>query len=193
MSLRALVLAVIAIVIVGVAALLAALFLLKTPALKGAAVGGLIGVIGSIVTGALTQVLARHLRRTGELRRRLNAWMSANNGAEMESRTFSIRLLNERDTGTALWDLQVVFYKDGKAWLSQKPQRTRYQIVVDVVDIPPYETVTQVLQIRFNTVDPALTKARESDRIVLVAEIPGGAMFEESLPLWNLPESPLYR
>ncbi len=191
MSLRRLAVVVVAVGIVVVIALVTALFLVEIPAVQGAAVGGLVGVIGSVVTGVSTLLLAYRLRRTGEIRHRSpNNWIGATYGAVQESRTFSIRLLNERDTGTALWDLQVVFYKDGRPWLSQVPRQTQADTPVDLLDLPPNETVTQVFKVTFNTGGDALRKARESDRIKLIANIPGEGTFEEDLPSWGTQDSP---
>jgi hypothetical protein len=190
MSLRQLAAVVVTVGIVVVIALGAALLLVPVPAVQGAAVGALAGIATSIVAGTATLLLARHLRRTGEIRQRTDAssWMFANSGVDVESRVFSIRLLNERDIGTALWDLQVVFYKDGKPWFYEPPLERQTSSPVDVVDLPPYKTVTQVFSIVFYKGGDAFRKAGESDKIKLVADLPDGGVFEADLPRWNAPD-----
>ncbi len=115
-----------------------------SPQLQGAIVGGLIGFVSSFVTGVFTLLLARRLRRSGKLRCEINAWSGGSYGAVRDSRTFTVRLLNEKEIGTALWNLRVVFYKDGKPWLSQMPTQTRTQSPIDVVDLPTGDDNTGV-------------------------------------------------
>ena len=63
--------------------------------------------------------------------------------------------------------------------------------------LPPQVTITQVFQLGFGvpsdaTEGDSLTKARGSDSIKFIADIPGegeGA-FEEELPTWGGPEPP---
>ncbi len=168
-----------------------------SPQLQGAIVGGLIGFVSSLVVGVSTLVLSRRLRRSGKLRCQINAWSGGAYGAIRESRTFTVRLLNEKEVGTALWNLRVVFYKNGNPWLSKRPTYTREPPPVDLVDLPPQVTVTQVFQLSFGVPSDAvegadLTKARESDAIKLVADIPGDGegAFEEDLPPWGGPDAP---
>lgn len=168
-----------------------------SPELQGAVVGGLIVFVSSLVVGVTTLVLARWLRRRGKLRCQIDAWSGGAYGAIRENRAFTVRILNEREVGTALWNLRVVFYKDGNPWLSQRPTYTRDSSPVDLVDLPPQVTVTKVFQLAFGVPSDAvegadLTKARESDAVKLVADIPGDGegTFEEDLPPWGGPDAP---
>ncbi len=172
-------------------ALVGALFFVPIPAVQGGIVGGLIGLIAS----QSSLWMQRWLRKQGPLQREVHAWRNVGEGTVRESRTFIIRLLNEREVGTALWNLRLVFYKDGAAWLRRRPREMApSDKPVEVCDLPPQVTVTRTLRIWFDKpgdhlpgAGDALAKAKESEEIELVADIPGEgeAAFKAQLPLWD--------
>lgn len=111
---------------------------------------------------------------------------------QKESRTFTIRLLNEKDVSTALWNLRFVFYKDGNAWLERRPRESGTDKPIEVLDLPPQVTVTKDLTIGFDVPrgripGGELEKVKESDKIEFVADIPGKGKnaFREDLPRWD--------
>jgi hypothetical protein len=162
------------------------------PPLQGTIIGGLLGFLSSSITGVLTVFLGRWLRRSGTLHRQIRAWSGNSLGTISESRSFTLRLLNERDVSTALWNLRIVFYKKGNTLLSRRPKESITKTPIEVLDLPPQVTVSKVFSIAFDVPDESrlgddLTKVKEADRVEFVADIPGekkGA-FKERLPLWD--------
>lgn len=88
---------------------------------QGAIAGGLLGLASS--QGAL--LVQRHLQRSGDVHCVVQAWTGGKAssggmgyGNEGAHRTFDVKFLNERDVGTALWNMRAEFYKNGHLSLS---------------------------------------------------------------------------
>ena len=175
--------------IVGLVAILAvAAILVPSPRLQGVIVGGLIGVVASVVT-LFGQY---YLRRSDPLIWDIKAWSASQDGALNTWRDFVVRILNTREIGTALWNVRVVFYKDSEQPFGVTPRlsvgEVSEQRLIEVIDLPPQETVTRHLRVSFPSNEVAsIDKVKNADRVKLVADIPGEGknVFEEDLSLWS--------
>ena len=160
--------------IVGLVAILAiAAILVPSPRLQGVIVGGMIGVVGSTVT-LFGQY---YLRRSTPLIWDIKAWSDSRDGVLNTWRDFVVRIVNTREIGTALWNVQVVFYKKGEEPFAITPRLSVVgdQPLIEVIDLPPQETVTRHLRVLLPTseVDP-IDKVKTADKVKLLADIPGG-------------------
>jgi hypothetical protein len=166
-----------------VLALVVAAVLVPTPRFQGVIVGGLIGM----VAGLIISFVQHHLRRSGKLHREIRAWTTVSDAGEKSTRRFVLRILNEKDVGTALWNLKVVFYKYGKRLHDETPWETIREmastVMVDQIELPSQVTVEKILTLELYSTD--LQKATDADAIRIVADIPGGSVFEENLPSWQ--------
>jgi hypothetical protein len=100
-----------------------------------------------------------------------------------------------------LWNIRVEFYRDKVRWHSvQLRSAVSYETIVSYLDLPSQVTVHRALTIDFLTersdkenaarAENALQKAKDSDEIKLVGEVPGQEEpFEQNLPLWDDPDA----
>ena len=170
--------------IVGLVLILAVVaILIPDPRLRVPITGGLIGVVAS----AITLFGQYYLRRSDPLVWQIDAWSSSNDGVLNVTRDFVVRILNPRDAGTALWNVRVVFYENGKETLSMIPRLSvGNQALIEVIDLPSQETVMRKLRISFPANEVAsIEKAENADRVKLVAMYPDGSVFEDDLEKWT--------
>ncbi len=149
-------------------------------------------IIGAIIGSMLTLVGARFLRRRGKVQSFIIAWLRVGEEPARERRVFEIRLHNEKDVSTTLWRLRFVFHKEGEAWLKRRPREAGTDEPIEVLDLPPWVTVTKKLAIGFDKPrggipGDELKKVKESDKIEFIADIPGKGedTFKAGLPLWD--------
>lgn len=82
--------------------------------------------------------------------------------------------------------MRVVFYKDAQETLAVPPRLSEpEQDLVEIIDLPPQQTVTLHLQVAFPSENVGdIEKAKSADKVKFLADIPGENPFEENLPVW---------
>ena|SRR5918995_623368 len=170
--------------IVGLVAILAiAAILVPSPRLQGVIVGGMIGVVGS----AVTLFGQYYLRRSAPLIWDIKAWSDSQDRVLNTWRDCVVRIVNTREIGTALWNVQVVFYRKGEEPFAITPRLSvGEQPLIEVIDLPPQKTVTRHLRVSIPTNEVAsIDKVKTAGKVKLRADIPGGGLFEDDLPAWD--------
>lgn len=148
------------------------------PAVQGAIVGALIGLI----SGQALLLMQRYLRGRGNVHTEIDAWLVRSGLPGVERRTFKVRFFNEKDIGIALWEVHVEFSKgDMRQTLYPLTAETRESI--GVLNLPSRIGRSWVMQL--DAQGDILSRVKEADKVELVALIPGGEEFREALIPWD--------
>jgi hypothetical protein len=131
----------------------------------------------------------RWVRRRGDVRCSIDSWQNVTDtGIPNEERKVEATFLNEKDVNAVVWNIQVVFHKEGQdpfcptLTFSDGPSRGQ---VVGVLNLPPWVAVTRRMKVSLYYPDD-LQKAKEADRAEFVATIAGvGKKREELRPPWH--------
>jgi hypothetical protein len=148
--------------------------------LVGVLVGGVIGVLGSVVA----QYVARHLRTQGELHSEISAWTGSDVGAFKEELHFEAKFFNEKEVGVALWDICVVFCSGVEELVSLKPKLTADGHVVDMLNIPSRVPMSWTMGIQVK--GAPLLAVRKADKVEFRGRFPGGQPFKKDMTLQNI-------
>ena len=158
----------------------------------GGVVGGVLGIVG-VAVGLFGE---RWVRRRGDVRCSIDSWHNVTDTGRSvtEDREVEATFLNEKDVNTVVWNIQVVFHKEGQdpfcptLTFSDGPSRGQ---VVGVLNLPPWVAVTRRMKVSLHYPDD-LQKAKEADRAEFVATIVGiGEKREELRPPGT--EAPIQR
>jgi hypothetical protein len=156
-------------------------------AVQGAIVGGLIGLIGSLVVSRATLRTEHQLKRRGELLYEIEAWTAFNPGGD-NARDLSLLFFNNTQTDAAFWKIGIEFREEEegpryKLMLSDALTRER----VDTMSLPSGQPVSCRLRAFEDTDIVPPDAPRPSMNLELVGEMPGGKEFRVQLPSWHAP------
>jgi hypothetical protein len=143
--------------------------------LIGVMVGGVIGVLGSVVA----QYVSRHLRTQGELHCEVNAWTGGNIGAFKEELHFEVKVFNEKDVGIGLWDISIVFCRSGEEPVSFRPKFGADGRSVDLLNIPSRIPMSWTMGIEAQA--GPLLAVRKADKVEFRGRFPGGQPFQKDM------------
>jgi hypothetical protein len=180
-----------------------------SPDVVAAGVFGIAGTVAGALLGALAGLFgARWVRTWGEVRCEIEWWptrgttnASRPSGNQFLERQLKATFLNRKDVPVTIWDIQVVFYKDGQPLdeaqrpyigLADSPQKSPF----DFVNLPPHIPTARTL-----SVDPQHSAAddrqqaianqravEEADRVEFVATIDAArGTLKGDLALWDDP------
>lgn len=148
-------------------------------------IAGGLAVVGTLLGVVVGLVVEDRLRRRGEVRREVRAWVGGQTGGISESRVFEVRFFNDRDVNISLWDVKVEFY-DGKELIASLPPKESAGTSPPVgpVDLPSRRSVFITMMVEADS--ELLEKLRRSDRSTLVATVtPGGKKVSNALRAWD--------
>ncbi len=160
-------------------ALVAALFLVPTPAVQGAIVGGLIGLI----TSQAALFVSRYLRERGKVICEVDAWVGSATGGDPERRHLRVRIQNTREVDVGLWGIRVVFSKRGEQQLALPLRFANDGRDVEVWHLPSKVPISRVLEVVAGA--DHFQIAREADKAELVMIMAGEGEYRRELPHWT--------
>lgn len=148
---------------------------------------GVLPIIGTLLGVVVGLVVQDRLRRRGEVRREVRAWVGGTGGGETEERHFEVRFFNNRDVNIALWDSKVEFYEGESLIESLTPEVTvserPFWTAVGPIDLPSRTSVYKVMRVEAG--GDLLEKCRGVARLRFVATVvPGGEQLVEPLRRW---------
>ena len=156
-------------------------------AVQGAIVGGLIGLIGSLVVSRATLRAEHQLKRRGLLRYEIEAWTAFKPGGD-NARDLSLLFFNDTQTDAAFWKVGIEYRAEEEG--------PRYKLrlfngptdeVVDTMSFPSGQPVSCELRAyEYRGLAPP-DAPRPSRNLELVGEMPGGKEFRIQLPPWHAP------
>jgi hypothetical protein len=174
-------------------------------AIIGGIAGGGVGGFFTLLGVALGLFGQRWVRRIGEVRCVLVAWKdhgstvnaSRESGKDINERRLEVKFLNRKDETVTVWDMRVVFYKQGQPL--DEEDRPDMQFVgesartpLGPVDLPPRETVTRVISVYpHRNVDypeqqaKKLEAVHEADKVEFVATMVGAKDVSKELTRWH--------
>ena len=145
-----------------------------SPELVGALWGACIAGVFTLLGVALGLFGERWVRRRGDVRCSIDSWHNVTDtGIPNEEREVEATFLNEKDVNAVVWNIQVVFHKEGQdpfcPTLTFWDGPSRGQ-VVGVLNLPPWVAVTRRMKV-----------SQEADRAEFVATIAGVGKKREEL------------
>jgi len=157
-------------------ALVAALLLVPVPAVQGAIVGGLIG----LMTSQATVLVQRYLRGRGNVECVLSEWRQVASGSRVGYRC-TAKFFNHKDVTVALWNITIVFYTETGAKLGSVEPGTDYDTNPRNIDLPSRVSRDKMLQVEGPSGGDLQQWTENAARIVLRADMPGGEVFSKRI------------
>jgi hypothetical protein len=126
----------------------------RLSAAAAALIAGGLGIVGALLGAVVGLVVEDRLRRRGEVRFDVRAWVDGRTltSREGEFREFEARFFNDRDVNASLWNLEVQFYEGDEVIARMLPERpissTGAQwIPVEPIELPSRTSVYQTMRL----------------------------------------------
>jgi hypothetical protein len=159
---------------------------------------GVFGIAGAVVGTLLGLFGERWARTLGKVRCEIK-WLSARGAGsrpnvEVQERQLEVTFLNRKDVPVTVWDMQVVFYKEGKPLGEEERPSTRLVDAnvpggrgpLDLVTLPPRVHVKQTISVEPGHNEHVKQRAVEAaDRVEFQVSIEGARNITMALAPWN--------